>query len=169
MPTCQCGCGEPVSRAKLTDARRGIKRGDYHRFSGPGHYQRTKYDGSSYKAVTVARGRNQMIHRIRAENALGRPLPKGVEVHHADGSRDPYGPLVICPNHQYHRLLHARMRVIKFGGNPNTDKICYRCKTAKNIADFPRHRGTPDGLANRCKACACILASIQRANARAGL
>lgn len=56
-------------------------------------------------------GSMMALHRIRAEHALGRPLPKGVEVHHVD--RDPWNAtarLVICENHAYHMFLHRRMR-----------------------------------------------------------
>ena len=50
-----------------------------------------------------------------AEKALGKPLPKGAEVHHVDGNSENDKPtnLVICPSHAYHMLLHARMRSLK--------------------------------------------------------
>lgn len=31
-PLCECGCGEPTSRATKTNARTGVKAGDYNRF-----------------------------------------------------------------------------------------------------------------------------------------
>lgn len=50
-------------------------------------------------------------HRILAEKALGRPLPKGAVIHHMGSPDDNYGfcKLVICPNQEYHALLHRRM------------------------------------------------------------
>ena len=50
-------------------------------------------------------------HRVLAEKALGRPLPKGAVVHHTGEPGDNHGPfkLVICPNQEYHMLLHKRM------------------------------------------------------------
>ncbi len=166
MPLCQCGCGESVTQAKLTDARRGVKRGDFNRFL-KAHYRRPRKE-SSYRSVRVkASGSTEAIHRLRAEQALGRPLPKGVVVHHADGSRNELAPLVICPSHAYHKLLHIRMRVANRGGNPNTDKICSRCRSVKSMSDFPKKISRHDGLADVCKSCACISAQRQRDKKRA--
>ena len=76
------------------------------------------------------------LHRVRAEKALGRPLPAGAVVHHADGSKADDAPLVICQDQAYHRFLHARMRVKAAGGNPNVDAICERCRRVKPRAFF---------------------------------
>lgn len=50
-------------------------------------------------------------HRVLAEKALGKPLPKGVVVHHMYAPDDNHGlfKLVICPGQEYHMLLHKRM------------------------------------------------------------
>jgi hypothetical protein len=57
-----------------------------------------------------------MMHRFLAEQALGRPLPKQVKVHHLDNnpSNNEKGNLVICPNEMYHRLLHRRARMLGY-------------------------------------------------------
>lgn len=57
-------------------------------------------------------GRRVYQHRLIAEKALGKPLPKGSVVHHANGDRadNRNCNLVICPSEAYHRLLHKRMR-----------------------------------------------------------
>lgn len=73
--------------------------------------------------------RTRPAHVLIAEKALGKPLPKGAVVHHADGDKKNNTPsnLVICPNEEYHQLLHARMRAKKDCGNPNFRKCCI-CK-----------------------------------------
>ena len=137
---CACGCGELTSRTYRL-----------------GH-RPIKY----YPAAKVGDG-TQRIHILRAERALGRPLPPGVEVHHADGSKGADAPLVICPDRAYHRLLHVRMRIQAAGGNPNTQRICGTCKQLRLIDDMVSHHGQPSF---RCKSCARELAATRHAKAR---
>ena len=68
-------------------------------------------------------------HRIIAAAALGKPLPKGVEIHHVDGNgrNNEHENLVICPDKSYHRLLHRRANALAATGNPNFRK-CNHCK-----------------------------------------
>lgn len=94
---------------------------------------------------------NQLAHRVRAEKALGKPLPPGVQVHHADGSKSDDAPLVICQNQAYHSLLHVRMRVIKAGGDPDRHRICCHCRSVKLISEMGKRKGAT--TANQCKAC----------------
>jgi hypothetical protein len=51
-------------------------------------------------------------HRVLAEKALGKPLPVGAIVHHMYATDDNhgFGKLVICPNQEYHMLLHKRAK-----------------------------------------------------------
>lgn len=81
-------------------------------------------------------GMLKLAHRVRAEKALGHALPDGAQVHHVDGTKNETSQLVICPNASYHRMLHARTRIIKAGGNPNTDRICRCCKQLKPLSVF---------------------------------
>ena len=55
-------------------------------------------------------------HRILAERALGKPLPKGSVVHHTGAPDDNHGycKLIICPNQAYHLLLHRRMKELGY-------------------------------------------------------
>lgn len=74
-------------------------------------------------------GVQRLRHVLIAERALGRPLPKGVEVHHFDEDRSNDSPsnLVICPSRSYHRLLHRRQAALAACGNPNWVH-CWRCR-----------------------------------------
>jgi hypothetical protein len=69
-------------------------------------------------------------HVFVAEEALGRCLPKGAEVHHFDENRknNANANLVICQDRAYHMLLHQRQRAFKSCGNPNFRK-CFLCAT----------------------------------------
>lgn len=96
------------------------------------------------------------IHRLRAEKALGRPLPPRAEVHHADGSTNENAPLVICEDRRYHSFLHNRMRVRSAGGDPRTDQICSHCKEVKPFSEFHRRASSYLGLYQMCKACVRI-------------
>lgn len=87
------------------------------------------------------------IHRLRAEHALGKPLPHGVEVHHVDGTKREDAVLVICQDHGYHRLLHARTRILRAGGDPNREIICKTC------GDLTPRIGKYGGIAERCPPC----------------
>lgn len=81
-------------------------------------------------------GKMHLVHRLRAEQALGHPLPHGAVVHHADGTKSDQAPLVICQDEPYHRLLHARRRIQAAGGDPNTDRICVYCRRVQPLECF---------------------------------
>lgn len=158
MPTlsnhlCECGCGGYTNLASRTVRKHGWVKGHPVRFIKC-HGKRVQKIKDGYYRHAMSRGEELPIHRIRAEKALGKPLPKGAEVHHADGSRDPNAPLVICQDRAYHFLLHVRMAVKKAGGNPNTDRICWRCKQPKPMSDFHIRRSRPSGRVSICKPCA---------------
>ncbi len=120
--------------------------------------ERYKY----YPRVGTA-GRGAMyIHRQRATAALGKPLPKGACVHHADGTTVATAQLVICQDNAYHRLLHARMRVKAAGGNPNTDAVCGHCHTAQPFAAFAPAPALSTGRNHICHDCAARKESARR-------
>ena len=82
-----------------------------------------------YVYAGVCRDAPTTLHRVLAERALGKPLPKGAVIHHADNdpSNNDTTNLVICPDESYHNLLHLRLAAYQACGNPNFVK-CYVCK-----------------------------------------
>lgn len=89
-------------------------------------------------------------HVVRAEHALGRKLPVGAVVHHADGTKRDDAPLVICENEQYHRFLHKLLRIKQAGGHPHRDRICGMCRRVLPMAEF---FGDVLREGRRCNAC----------------
>lgn len=93
--------------------------------------RRKKGEGTisnGYHSIGINR-KFKYAHRIVAERALGKPLPKGAVVHHVDGnkSNNENTNLVICENQAYHRLIHRRENALKACGNANWIK-CKICK-----------------------------------------
>ena len=98
---CACGCGKPAPIAKRTRSGRGQVKGQFLRFIS-GHNtalfdseeQRRRslfrdpdslrYSGSRNNYIKL-KGRH--MHRVVAEQMLGRPLQKGEVVHHIDGDK----------------------------------------------------------------------------------
>lgn len=145
---CECGCGRPAPLSK--HGGKGYRRGEPQRYVAghhphgfkPGHTQIRPMKPGGYKEYG-----DRHAHQIRAERALGKPLPANAVVHHADGSRDEHAPLVICQDRAYHMLLHVRMRIVRAGGNPNTERWCARCRRIKSNAFF-----NPSTI-GRCRQC----------------
>lgn len=79
--------------------------------------------------VTATKKRKYAMHDGRfvanavkvVETTLGKRLPIGAVVHHADGNcaNDAKGNLVVCPSKAYHNLIHARMAAFDACGNAN--------------------------------------------------
>lgn len=79
-------------------------------------------DGSGYMHLAghwyvTVNGRQVAEHVLIAEKALGRPLPPGAIVHHMNripwDNHTPFN-LVICPDREYHELLHRRARELGY-------------------------------------------------------
>jgi len=146
---CQCGCGQKAPIAKYSMASRGWKQGFPVKFIR-GHNLRSQGKGENayrYKnGMTHDKhgrillfmpnhtGRNKAtgyVYRSRlvAEKALGKPLPKGVDVHHFDEdiTNDSNDNLVVCESRGYHIFLHHRTRAYRACGHANWRK-CPFCK-----------------------------------------
>lgn len=149
MKLCECGCGKPAGIATQTQTTRGYVKGQPTRYA---------YGHTGRRATVFYRQRgetSEYVHRTLAARALGRPLPVGVDVHHVDQDIHSDTPrLVICQDRAYHKLLHVRARVQKAGGNPNTDRICSKCRQVLPFSAFNNRRGNVStGLQSACREC----------------
>lgn len=101
---------------------------------------------TQYKMRTNTRKGVTAEHILLAEKVLGKPLPKGAVVHHADGNsfNNTLTNLVICPDRAYHNLLHARMRALAVCGHADWRKCSY-CKEYDNPENMviQKHYGRP--------------------------
>jgi hypothetical protein len=98
---CACGCGTPTPQAKRTRGDRGEFKGQFFKFIN-GHNSKLidsdeqrrrasfrnpdalRYSGSRDNYIKL-KGRH--MHRVVAEQMLGRKLEKGEIVHHIDGDK----------------------------------------------------------------------------------
>lgn len=121
----------------------GWKGGRNHRANG---YIRIQIHGHP----RADRGGYVREHIVIAETALGKPLPPKAQVHHVDEKRDnnENTNLVICQDRAYHALLHTRAKILRAGGNPNTDKLCGKCNSIKLRSFF-----SASPKASWCKQC----------------
>lgn len=155
---CGCGCGAATPIASQTDSRSGAEIGQPVRFV-KGHQARLRRgDGHpSWKGGRTRMADGYVLvhcpshprayktgyvleHVLVASAALGRPLPRGVVVHHRndDTSDNRNGNLVILQNQREHIQLHVRRTVLRAGGNPWTQRVCCTCREPKDYAEFYR-------------------------------
>ena len=122
MPLCECGCGQEVGYFNKTKTYRNQKKGDPKRFVS-GHNTRmfTSEEQSrrgkhnegyvlsgtgNGKAYPKYHGRH--VHRVIAEQKLGRALLKGEVVHHINGNKlnnDP-GNIEVLSSQAIHASQH---------------------------------------------------------------
>ncbi len=162
LVACACGCG--VARPMLNQWGRPRR---YLR----GHNQKNMATHSTakggryvqlngYVMIRTAdhpRSSNGYVfeHILVAEKAIGRYLEAAHPVHHVNEikSDNSNSNLVICEDNAYHMLLHQRQRVLDRGGNPDTDKRCFKCDAVKSKSEFVRSSNSRDGLHGYCRPC----------------
>lgn len=162
MKLCECGCGQETSLITEPNARLGWVRGEPRRFRVGHHNIKRQRNPKHYKQVQVGTHHPRAstkgsvyVHILVVEKALGKCLLWPAEVHHVDGNRqnNSHRNLVVCQDHDYHVLLHVRQRIRDAGGNPNTEKICNRCKTVKPLEAFGTIKDSLIGKRGECKEC----------------
>lgn len=110
----------------------------------------------------IVNGQTVYVHVQVAEKALGRPLPKGAEIHHVNGNPADNQPenIVICPNHEYHMLLHQRERALNACGHADW-RPCRICALYDDPASM-----RPSYKQFYHRACAAEQSRKRRANQR---
>ena len=93
-----------------------------------------------YLMRTLSDGSEVLAHVEIAEKALGHRLKNGEEVHHVNGIKadNANSNLVICPNRDYHMLLHVRQRALDACGNADWRKCgyCKKYDATENLTFF---------------------------------
>lgn len=104
-------------------------------------------------------------HVFLAATALGRAVPKGVEVHHVNENKRDNRPenLVICQDHDYHALLHQRADALRATGDPRALRCCY-CKLWIMPGDPDLY--LPPGLRSNARHRTCAADYQRRRNVR---
>lgn len=105
-------------------------------------------------------------HVLIAEHALGKPLSGEHPVHHHDndGHNNANTNLVICEDDDYHKLIHARLRVFLSGGDPDADSVCSVCHEAKPVAEFYSDKNAWNGAFSSCIKCTVARDKVNQKN-----
>lgn len=156
-PFCACGCGLLVNKAKSTNNKRGIKKGDYYRYL-EGHKEKTsdKRIDRITSATGCSIGKNNEIRiydkehpkvhpgrmipeaHLIAEAALGKYLPEAVCVWHYDRNAANTKNLVVCQDKKYMQLLRQRLVAHENCGYANYRKCAY-CKQYDDPINMVHH------------------------------
>ena len=147
---CDCGCGQPTRIADEANESRGWIIGQPFRFL-QGHSNRLKPITTTKYAEQGGKPKHVWI----AEQVLGHPLLPGAVVHHVDEDtlNNANSNLVICQDKAYHMLLHVRMRVVRTGADPNTERLCWDCKRILPFAAFTMQSLLWRRSTGRCRTC----------------
>lgn len=85
---------------------------DWKKLCREAHLQRV---GDSVKPTTYRKFHGRHIHRVVAEEMLGRPLKRGEIVHHIDGNKHNNDPsnLQVMTQSEHMKLHHAEMIAVR--------------------------------------------------------
>lgn len=102
------------------------------------------------------------VSRYIAEKLTGIDL-SGKIVHHMDGNPLNNRPdnLIVLENEHEHRILHAKMRIQKLGGDWRIDAVCGHCEKLKNKKEFYPSKRTWNRVFGWCRECSSIRSKKQ--------
>ncbi len=144
-----------IPRRSKRDAAKGSQAGNRNSNWNGGK----KYHKSGYVFVLTDTMVYRREHVVKAEKALGRPLPGRALVHHVNYSKadNENGNLVICPDNKYHALLHLRTDCLRAGYDPDKYK---RCSMGHYLprSEFGKDKKRCDGFKLRCNSCLALKA-----------
>lgn len=146
---CHCGCGQKTNIAKKTRNSQGVVAGEPRKYIHNHHHKIIPIDGMSFSGgytkikfpghPRADRDDYVLTHILVAEAALGKPLPKGAEIHHhPSGTRFDNRQIVICQDCAYHKLLHKREAALLACGHANWLKcsFCEQYDDPDNLYTF---------------------------------
>lgn len=158
---CQCGCGSKTPLATRNDDRHAAIKGQPTRFLR-GHQRRRLglidhvggYRLASAPGHARATHGRILEHVAIVESVLGRALPDGAVIHHVNEIKgdNRNANLAVLQGQREHVELHARLRVLRAGGNPWTQRLCCYCHHPKAFDDFYRHLKDRE-YSSACKDC----------------
>ena len=124
---CKCGCGAHVLPPHSFVQGHNSKTDGAKKQMSEARFRSSRRVGNHGYVVVTRNGHQVLEHIYVAEQAIGRPLNKGAEVHHINGIRSDNrnSNLVICNDKTYHQLLHRRQRALDECGNANHIKCGY--------------------------------------------
>lgn len=96
--------------------QRWWKTGDHQRQMKNWHGGKYTHE-QGYIRIHVGGKQYRMEHVLKAEKAMGKPMPKGAIVHHVNGDpadNDTPWNLIVCPDQAYHLLLHRRAQSLGY-------------------------------------------------------
>ena len=108
-------------------------------------------------------------HRLIAERAIGKSLPKGAEVHHVNGDKkdNSRGNLVICQNRAEHMAIHYRQRALDAAGNADYVRCVYCNEWGPEDTMYVRRRPRA-GIEARHRSCHAEAERKRKANKARG-
>ena len=172
LPLCACGCGQRVSVSTSSGYRRRLGAPNVfvrgHRAAGaaaPGwRGGRTIHNGyvELYQPDHPNADRKGYVqeHVAVVAAVLGKPVPAGCPIHHANQDRgdNRRSNLVLCDSHGYHKLLHQRLDALKACGHASWRK----CSLCQEYGDPATLYQSPNNGACRHRACVAAYGRIRK-------